>query len=85
MEPMQSLPAAFLTALPELPEHSHNTFNVKMPKQHPLADVIVAAAKFALYAVAGAITFMYAKHKIDTGSPFEPIQTALNVIRDLNK
>lgn len=67
----QSIPAAVFQALPALPDQPH-IINIKMPKQHPIADVITAVARFTLYAVAGAITFMYAKSKIETGSPLSP-------------
>lgn len=67
-----------------LPDQPH-VIKVKMPKQHPIADVVASIARLTLWAVTGAITFLYAKKQIDEGSSFGHIQAALNILSTLQE
>ncbi len=66
-----------------LPERSNVT--IKLAKQHPVADVISALSHFMLFMASSAITVMFAKRQIESGSSFGTIQMALDVIERLNR
>ncbi len=67
-----------------LPDRAN--INIKLAKQHPVADVISAFSHLVLFVASSAITFMFAMHQIKSGpSGFGPIQVALDAMERLNR